>query len=409
MAKGNGRTMENDLNALRIEKESRHGGTPGRRPWGWIAAGAVVLAAAAWFLLSPSRHEVQAVTVSLTYPSQPLTLLSASGYVVADRKASLATKATASLVWIGVEEGSRVKEGDVLAKLENAEVRAVRERAKSDLEAAEYRLPETQAELDDAALNLKRMAELVAKGYVARSEHDSAKARSEKARAVHESARRTVQSRQAGLREAKAQEEYTLIRAPFDAVVLTKNADVGDIISPLGASSNAKAAVVTIADLSSLRVEVDVSESNLFKVREGGPVEVVLDAVPGTRFSARVHRILPTADRTKATVMVKIKLDALDERVLPEMSAKAFFLSRALQPGEFDPHVTVPPSAVVERDGREAVFAIRDGRAVLVPVVLEGTLGEARVVREGVKPGERVVLSPPKGLSDGGRISLLEG
>lgn len=402
--------MENDLSALRIEKESRHGGMSGqRRPWGWILAVAAALAVAAWFFLSPSRHEVRAASVSLTYPSQPLTLLAASGYVVADRKASLATKATASLVWIGVEEGSRVKEGDVLARLESAEVLAVRERAKSDLEAAEYRLPETRAELDDAELNLKRMAELVAKGYVARSEHDSAKARYEKARAVHESARRTVHSRQAGLREARAQEEYALIRAPFDAVVLTKNADVGDIISPLGASSNAKAAVVTIADLSSLRVEVDVSESNLSKVREGGPVEVVLDAVPGTRFSARVHRILPTADRTKATVMVKIKLDALDERILPEMSAKAFFLSRPLQPGEHEPRVTVPASAVAERDGREAVFAIRDGRAVLVPVVLEGTLGEARVVKEGVKPGERLVLSPPKGLRDGGPVTLLEG
>jgi RND family efflux transporter MFP subunit len=402
--------MTSDLSKLRIEKTAATPGAAGRkRLRRAFVVLAVIAGLAAAFFLYPSSHTVEAGKAAMSYPSRALTLLSASGYVVADRKASLATKATAKLIWIGVEEGSRAKKGDVVARLENEDVTASLDQAAAQLENARHRISEAAAELTDATLHHTRMSHLVKNDYVARSEHDSAKARRDKATAALAQAEAELAAREAAVAEARANLEYTLIRVPFDAVVLTKNADVGDIISPLGASANAKAAVVTIADLSSLQVEVDVSESNLSKVASGGPCEITLDAFPDERFPGYVHMIVPTADRTKATVMVKIRFAALDPRVMPEMSAKAAFLSRPLGPGEDTPRLAVPARALDKRGGRDVVFRIDAGHVKEIPVTPGQPLGDMAEVTGEISPGDRLVLSPPAALADGDAVEIKEG
>ena len=405
--------MSESLDALRIDKTDKvqptgNGGwRRKRRRWPLILL-LLVAAGLAYWAFSPRSVAVRAAAVALAYPSRSITKLTASGYVVAQRKASLATKATAQLVWLGVEEGSRVKKGQVVARLESADVEAARDQARHDLEAARYQIAAAQAELTDAKLGYARMKKLVAGDYVARSEHDAAKARLDKAEAALSQAKANLAARSEALNQAQAQLTYTDLEAPFDAVVLTKNADVGDIISPLGASSTSKAAVVTIADMSSLAAEVDVSEASLHLVAVGEPCEITLDAIPSERFPGKVHMIVPTADRTKATVLVKVAFDRLDPRVLPEMSAKVAFLSRPLTAAETTPRVAVPQAAIVTRDDRSVVFVIKDGKAQRTEVTPGEALGDLRAVTAGVTPGERVILSPPATLRSGDAVTLAE-
>ncbi len=403
--------MNDSLEALRIagDDKAANGARKGRRRARWpFFLAFVVAAGAAWWLFSPRAFTVRAATVGLAYPSRAVTTLTASGYVVAQRKAALATKATAQLVWLGVEEGSRVRKGQVVARLESADLEAARDQARQDMEAARFEVASAEAELADARLHYGRMKRLVAGDYVARSEHDSAKARLDKAVAALARSKAALAALSQALRKAEAQRSYTDLEAPFDAVVLTKNADVGDIISPLGASSTSKAAVVTIADMASLAAEVDVSESSIHLVKVGGPCEILLDAIPSERFPGTVHMIVPTADRTKATVLVKVRFDTLDPRILPETSAKVAFLSRPLGPAETTPRLAVPEDAVTGRDGAASVFVMRDGRAVLTPVTLGEQLGDMRTVTTGLETGWRVILAPPPKLHDGDAVTLAE-
>jgi RND family efflux transporter MFP subunit len=217
-----------------------------------------------------------------------------------------------------------------------------------------------------------------------------------------------VAGAEAALRSAEVAVEYTLIRAPFDAVVLTKNADVGDIVTPLGAAANAKASVVTIADMSSLQVEVDVSESNLSKVKKGQPCEIQLDALPDNRFRGAVHMIVPTADRSKASVMVKVRFLEREPRVLPEMSARVAFLEREVARGEEAPKTAVNPAALVARNGKQAVFVVQDGKAVETMVTLGEKIGDGIEVLDGIGPGETIVVNPPKKLKSGAVVRRKE-
>jgi RND family efflux transporter MFP subunit len=211
----------------------------------------------------------------------------------------------------------------------------------------------------------------------------------------------------ATLQGARVAYDYSLIRAPFDAVVLTKNADVGDIITPLGAAANAKAAVVTIADLASLQVEADVSESNLDKVKTGQPCEITLDALPQSRFRGVLQTIVPTADRTKASVMVKVRFLDNDPRILPEMSAKVAILSRPATMQDQQAKIALNPAAIVKVNGKDSVYLIDNGHVRLVPVTVGAKLGDMTEVA-GVKPGDKVALRPLNKLKDGKTISVAE-
>lgn len=323
---------QKDLVKLTIDKSVK-GIRPVRhkKPYYRIALAVIIVAGIVFLylcgVLTPAIH-VEVASVTRTYPSQALALLNASGYVVAQRKASVASKITGRLISLNVEEGSKIKTGEIIARLECEDVLALRNQAVADLSVAHFDLQQAKAEYRDARASFHREVDLLAKGITTRAEYDAATARYQKAKAAVAGAKASVKAKAAALQVAKVSVEYTLIQAPFDAVVLTKNADIGDIVTPIGAAANAKAAVVTIADMDSLQVEADVSESNLEMVKVGQPCEIQLDALPESRFSGVVHMIVPTADRSKATVMVKVRFLESDTRILPEMSAKVAFLSR---------------------------------------------------------------------------------
>jgi len=400
---------EMELEKLRIEKSALR---PNARKKKWLAWGVLLLlllvTVAGLYrqgLLTPAV-QVQATTVQNIYPSQTLTQLNASGYVVADRKSAVASKLTGRLVHLSVEEGSRVKEGQVIARLENRDAVAARDRAVQNVAVVRHSLEQAQAELANASLDYARKKTLAEKGTIARSVFDAAETRRRTAMAAVEGQSAALRASQAGLEEATVLLDYTNIRAPFDAVVLTKNADIGDIVTPLAATADAKAAVVTIADMESLLVAVDVSESNIGQVQAGQPCEIRLDAFPDSRFPGRVHMILPTADRSKASISVKVAFLERDPRILPEMSAKVAFLSRETGPGEQAPLRAVPATAVALGNGPPRVFLIQGDQVREVPVQLGRRLGEMVELLEGPTIGSRIAAAPLDKLTDGVRISI---
>ena len=402
---------DDDVSKLKINKSAVAFKTGKRKRWVyWILV--VLLPGLATFLyfkgfLTPSVS-VEVANVSQIYPSQTFTLLNASGYVVAQRKAAVASKTTGLLVSLSVEEGSRIKEGQVIARLESDDVLAQRDQASANLNVARFNIDQAQADLNDATLTYNRNRELLSQGYVSQAEYDASEARYKRAKAAVAGAEAAVEASSAALQGARVSLEYTLIRAPFDAVVLTKNADIGDIVTPVSGAANAKAAVVTIADMDSLQVEADVSESNLGLVRVGQPCEIQLDAIPGSRFRGVVHMIVPTADRSKATVMIKVRFLDKDKGILPEMSAKVAFLKRPVKPEEQKLRTALNPAAVITRNGRHTVFLIKDDRVTETPVTLGDRLGDMVEVLGGVKAGERVVLKPQEKMRKGMRVKVAE-
>lgn len=400
-----------DLSKLKIDKSESSFSARKRRKWlRWaLPIVSIVLIAflySAGIFTSPVNVEV--TTVSQIYPSQTFTLLNASGYVVAQRKAAVASKITGRLVSISVEEGSIVKKGDVIARLESDDAAAAKDQAAANLNIAYSNLEQAKAELNEAMLSFNRNKELLEQGFVAKAQFDSAEARHRKAIAAVKSAEDGIKANQAALQGAKVSLEYSLIRAPFDAVVLTKNADIGDIVTPLGAAANAKASVVTIADMNSLQIEVDVSESNLQNVKMGQPCEIQLDAFPDLRFRGEVHMIVPTADRTKATVLVKVRFIDKDNRILPEMSAKAAFLQRHVIPEEQKPRTAVNPSTIINRGNKNIVFLVKDNSAIETIVKTGEKIGDMIEILEGIKSGDRIIAKPSDRLKNGSRIKIAE-
>ena len=402
---------DEDLAKLKIDKSgSAIHLAKQRRPLPWVVALLFVIVVAFLYMkgvLTPVV-EVEISTVSRIYPSQTLTLLNASGYVVAERKAAVASKITSSLVSLMVEEGSHVKAGQIIARLEGNDAVAARDQAVANLHVAKTNLDQAMAELNDATLAYNRDKALVNSEYIARADYDTAEARFIKAKAAVAGAEAAIKASSAALQGANVALEYTLIRAPFDAVVLTKDADIGDIITPLGAAANAKAAVVTLADMNSLEVEADVSESNLQLVKIDQPCEVQLDALPETRFRGAVHMIVPTADRSKATVMVKVRFIDKDARILPEMSAKVAFLSREVTRDEERPRLALNPAAIRNHNGGTMVLLLKDSRVVETPVTVGPAIGDMMIVLAGVKAGDKIVIKPLDRLKNGDKVKVAE-
>ncbi len=354
------------------------------------------------------RTAVRVTVVRKIYPSQSITVLNASGYVVAQRKAAVASKITGRIISISVEEGNEVKKGDVLAMLENEDAVAAAQQATANLELAQAEREKAKAELHDALLNRNRKKELLQNELVSQGDYDAADARYKKAVAGLAAADATIKAAEAALRSAEVTVEYANIRAPFDAVVLTKNADIGDIVTPIGAAAEAKAAVVTIAAMNSLQAEVDVSESSLSYVNVGQPCEIYLDALPDTRFRGVVHMIVPTADRTRASVLVKVKFLEEDSRILPEMSAKVAFLERPLNPKEFSSRIAVDQKSVVNRNSKKIVFLATENYAKERLIKTGDVFDEMVEILDGLSVGDKIVLQPPESLKDGTKIAIIE-
>jgi len=385
-----------------------------KRWWVWLLA---LLAAglAAGFVSQRGRPQaVEIATVVNAYPSQAITVLNATGRAVAARRASVSSKASGRLEWLGVQEGQRVAAGEVIARLENRDVAAAREQAVAGVKAAEANLVQGQAELADAELALKRSRELARKDFVSEASVDTAAARFNKAKAAIETLRAQIAVAQANLRAADVAVDQTLIRAPFTGIVLTKNANVGDILTPFSSASGTTGAVVTMADMSTLEVEADVSESSIAKIAVDQPAEIQLDAFADLRLAGSVSRIVPTVDRSKATLLVKVKFDETDPRVLPDMSARIAFLSRPLSADERRPVPALRTQAIVSEDGKDFVFVVvadrdgspkdaAEGRAVRTAVKVGASLGDLKRI-DGLAPGARVVISPPRDLADGAAV-----
>ena len=371
---------------------------------GSLVVVALIAAAVAYYRWAAAPVDVETATVSMAYPSQSFTILNATGYVVAQRKAAVASKATGRLVWLGVQEGSRVRKDDVIARLEDLDVKATREQAAANVQLARANLEQGQAEQKDADAALKRSQGLLAQGFVSQASHDIAVARSNKSTAQIASLQAAIAAAVANLRGAQVGVEQTLIRAPFDGVVLTKAANVGDIVTPFSSALDSKGAVVTMADMTTLEVEADVSESSLSKVHIGQPVEIQLDALPDKRFRGEVSRTVPTVDRAKATVMTKIRFLDPDERVLPEMSAKAAFLTKEVGDTERTARAALNPAAITSRGGREVVFVLKEGKVAEVPLETGAKMGDLVEIRRGPQPGDKVVLRPSGKLRDGAAV-----
>ncbi|HTI46585.1 MAG TPA: efflux RND transporter periplasmic adaptor subunit [Casimicrobiaceae bacterium] len=391
-----------DLSKLRIERGLAPVRRRRRRKWLTLGIlGAIVVAAIVVYSLKPKVPTVQTTPIVTTYPSQQFVVLNATGYVVAQRKAAISSKATGRLEWLGVAEGSRVKAGDVIARIDDRDVVAQAQSAEANVRAARASVAQAEVERDNAQVELKRNQDLVSKGFISQSALDTAKARYDRAVAGVASAQASLNAAIAGARNAEVAVDYTQIRAPFDGVILSKTANVGDLVTPFSSATDSKGAVVSMADMSTLEVEADVSESSLSKVYVGQPAEIMLDALPDMRFRGHISRMVPTVDRAKATVMTKVRFDAIDPRVLPEMSAKVGFLSQEVTAEQQKPLVAVNPDAVVTRNGRTMVFVLRDDKAVAVPVTPGTRIGDVTSITGSVKSGEKAVLHPPETLADG--------
>jgi RND family efflux transporter MFP subunit len=388
-----------DLSALRINR-SEDPAPPARGRRGWLVIGTVAIVALALVatVLLVGGSLRSAVPVHLTRatmvsPIRSGAIMIASGYVVAQRKAAVASKGTGRLVYLGVVEGDRVRAGQVIARIEDSDVRA-------QLAQAQANLALSRAELRDAERSLTREKTLLDSNFTSQASYDAAEARLDRVRAG-------IAVAQAALQSAEVAVENTVIRAPFDGTVLTKNADVGEVVAPLAGGAFSKSAVVTIADLRSLQVEADVAESNLETISPDQPGEIVLDAYPDVRYPAYVAKIVPTADRAKATVQVKVAFRSYDARVLPEMSAKVHFLPRPSRVAvDTQPVLVVPGTAVVERNGRTVVFVVEGSKAVEVPVVVGRQVGSSVAVREGLRTGAQVVDSVGANLRSGVKVTV---
>ena len=398
-----------DIGKLKIDRGLAPIRASRRRRWLWLAGFAVAaVGAGAWYASQPHPVEVTTTAVVTSFPSQQFVVLNATGYVVAQRKAAIASKATGRLEWLGVAEGSKVKAGEVIARLDNRDVVAQAQSAQAAVRAARASLESARAEERDAAAQLKRNQDLVAQGFVSQASLDSIKMRADRAAAGVQNAQAAIAVAEANARNAQVAVDYTLIRAPFDGVIVSKAANVGDMVTPFSSAVDSKGAVVNMVDMSTLEVEADVSESSLAKVRVGQPCEITLDALPDARFRGHVSRMVPTVDRAKATVVTKVQFDQIDPRILPDMSAKVSFLSQEVTAEQQKALLAVNPDALTVRDGATVLFAVRDGKLVQVPVRRGATLGDVVAIEGAVKSGERVVQKPAAELKDGTPVKVAQ-
>ncbi|MDX1503579.1 MAG: efflux RND transporter periplasmic adaptor subunit [Thermoanaerobaculia bacterium] len=393
------------LDSLKIDRDEQ---PPTRRGLGIAVAALLLLAllAVLWWL---RREPVTAVTTAQAVPAAGSpgggTVLDASGYVTARRQATVSSKVTGKVVEVRIEEGMRVSEGQVLARLDDTNVAAAVRLAAAELAAARTALAETRVRLDEARRERERTAHLESAGVASRRQLDQASAEADSLAARLESQQEAVVVGERRLAVQRQLLEDTVIRAPFDGVVVAKNAQPGEMISPVSAGGGfTRTGIGTLVDMESLEIEVDVNEAYIQRVAPGQAVIATLDAYPDWRIPARVIAIIPTADRQRATVQVRVGFDELDARILPEMGVKVAFQSGSEPVEASAPGVEVPLAAVRRSGDRDLVFVVTDDRVERRAVaVTQRGAAVARVV-SGLAAGERVVVDPPPDLADGARV-----
>ena len=402
--------LKDDLAALRIER-APISPESSRRWVKWVVL-LVLLAGGGYTVyawLSRERPvEVEAVAVTERAAGTQASVLNASGYVTARRRATISSKMTGKLIEVNVEEGMAVRQGQVLARLDDAAPRAALALASAQLEAARGAMRETEVRRAEAQLTLKRRIQLHADGFGSQADVDQAKAEVDSLAARIASALEQVNVAQRQVELLQTDLDNTIVRAPFSGVAISKDAQAGEMVSPVSAGGGfTRTGISTIVDMNSLEIEVDVNESYINRVKPSQDVTAVLDAYPDFQIPARVITTVPTADRQKATVLVRIGFLKLDPRILPDMGVKVTFLRAA---GDTDAPVTQPmslvPRSAVKTEGSQAVvFVVRPDNTVERRAVRTGgTDGDRQEVIAGLKSGERVVVTPPPAMVDGMRI-----
>lgn len=404
------------LKELRIDGAHRDdpGGGPAKWVWGVVAAiGALVLlGAAAWWHLAGNRP-VAVLTTTVHANGQgagAAAVLQATGYVTARRMATVSAQITGTLTEVLIDEGFRVKKGQVLARLDDTGLKAAVAAADAQVRSAEASTGQLRAQLAQAEADARRQAELAASGMTTRQSQEQTATAVRTYAAQLEAARRQVEVAQVQARQARINHDYATVRAPFDGIVTARAAQVGEIISPLSAGGGfTRTGVGTIVDMDSLEVNVDVNEAYIAQVRADMPCEAVLDAYPDWKIPAHVVAVIPSADRGKATVKVRVALEKKDERVVPDMGVRVSFLATKPKADAAPvPGVLLPPEALVQRDGADAVFVVSDGRVEQRAVKLGRDVGKFRLATQGVKAGETVVVSPPAELKQGSTVASKE-
>jgi HlyD family secretion protein len=401
--------IREQLEALRIDRSGAH--ERGPRRWPWLVAALVLLGAiaVAAVLLWPARAtEVRVFEVREESASAGVTVLNASGYVTARSRATIASEITGRLVELRVEEGMPVEKDQVVARLDDKLYRAALELAQSRLAAAERDVQETQVEIELAELTLQRTTKLLADGVVGQADYDDARTRLDALRARHASMQEQVSVAEREVALRRAEMSNTVIRSPFAGIVISKDAHIGEMVSPVSAGGGfTRTGICTVVDMSSLEIEVDVNESYISRVRPEQRVEAVLDAYPDWRIPARVITTIPAADRQKATVEVRIRFESLDPRILPDMGVKVAFREDETDTDEASrPVIRIPKAALRQRDGKDVVYLVSEGRAERRAVRLGGETGDRVEIVAGLSAGERVILDAPEDLSDGAAVSV---
>lgn len=402
-----GESKTTDLSSLRIQRGSESSG--GMKKIVIILLVVVVLAGGGYIIFGNRPVEVETMTVVMTSSGGAESVLTGQGYVVAQRKAAISSKATGRLEALYVIEGDKVKAGTVIGRIESNDVQANYDQQKAQIEVIKANLTSAQAELEEAEIAFKRQQSLRNEKVGTQADYDAAQNRYKRAMAQIQSIKASIISQEALIRSTQVQVENTIIRAPFDGTILSKNANVGEVITALGAAAGARGAVVTIADMNSLEVEADVSESAIQKVSEGQSVEISVSAISDKKYHGIVNKIIPTADRGKGTVQVKIKFNDIDERVLPEMGAKVNFLKKEVKEQvQETPKVLVPTNSIVSKNGQNIVYIVNDKTAKEVIVKVGEKFGEFTEIKQGISDGVVVIKNPSEKISSGSAISIKE-
>ena len=403
------------LKELRIDRKAPPPEPTSRRGL-WITLGVIVallaLAAAGWALFGREKPiEVRtAPTVAMGNGGTAASVLDASGYVVARRMATVSAKITGKVREVLIEEGMKVEAGQVMATLDPVDADASRALSQAQVEAARSQVANVQAQLTEAEANARRLSSLVQQQLVARSQYDQAVAARDALRAQLQAAQRNVTVASRSLVISDNGVDNTIVRAPFAGVVIAKAAQPGEIVSPLATGGFTRTGIGTIVDMDSLEVEVEVNESFIGRVQPKMPIQATLNAYPDWQIPGEVIAIIPTADRSKATVKVRVALAVKDPRIVPDMGVRVSFLEAARPQQAAQPKgVRAPGAAVVERDGAQVAFVVGDEDTVQQRALkVAGKLGDDVHVTEGLDAGETVVLDPPAELKDGAKVVLAE-
>ena len=399
---------ETALRTLAGDAEATRALRPRRRRWKrWALMGALVVIAAALFIVRGRQPlELATATVQALPANAPAAaVLDASGFVVARRQATVSSKVTGKVVEVLIEEGMKVQEGQILARLDDSNIAVALHLAQAQLASAKASLGETEASLDQTTKEFKRISDLSASHIANQSDLDKAEADMKTMRARLERQRVDVTVAERQVDTWQQQIDDMIIRAPFTGITVSKNAQPGEMISPISAGGGfTRTGIGTIVDMSSLEIEVDVNESYLNRVEPRQEVEATLDAYPDWKIPSKVIAIIPTADRQKATVKVRVGFNQLDPRILPEMGVKVAFHGGAPEPTSTGRSMVVPKSAVRQVDGQDIVWVVQDGKVERRAVSLASGTGDQTVIRAGLAAGERIIVEGPPTLKAGDHV-----